>query len=319
MPCTAEHPKVSIIIPVYNGADYLKNAIDSALNQTYDNVEIIVVNDGSKDEGKTTEIARSYGNKIRYVEKENGGVSSALNLGIQIMTGDYFSWLSHDDEYRKNKVERQVELLRGKETEKVIALCDTEFIDENSCVLDKAWATPKSGRYDPEQALILMIKKSLSGIALLIPKRAFDECGGFDTALRFTQDADMWRRLFLRGYSLVVDKTIYARSRLHGNQQTNMHRERFKKENEGTAPEFCLKLCENNMYAAAQTFLFTLRRNGITNAACFVENQLERCGYFPADVRVKAGVYTVYGKIRPYIRKAYYKLKFGVESKETKS
>ena len=91
------HPLVSIVIPVYNGSNFVREAIDSALAQTYDNVEIIVVNDGSTDEGKTREIALSYGDKIRYFEKPNGGVSSALNMGISNMQGQYFSWLSHDD------------------------------------------------------------------------------------------------------------------------------------------------------------------------------------------------------------------------------
>ena len=68
-------PKVSIVIPVYNGADYMRYAIDSALNQTYKNIEVIVVNDGSKDDGKTKKIAKEYGDKIKYYEKENGGVS----------------------------------------------------------------------------------------------------------------------------------------------------------------------------------------------------------------------------------------------------
>ena len=77
-------PLVSIIIPVYNGSDYIKQAIDSALAQTYPHVEVVVINDGSKDKGKTEKIAKSYGEKIRYFYKENGGVGSALNLGIQI-------------------------------------------------------------------------------------------------------------------------------------------------------------------------------------------------------------------------------------------
>lgn len=66
-------PKVSIVIPVYNGTNYMKDAIDSALNQTYKNCEVIVVNDGSTDHGATARLAKSYGNKIRYFEKENGG------------------------------------------------------------------------------------------------------------------------------------------------------------------------------------------------------------------------------------------------------
>ena len=82
---------------------------NSALSQTYKNIEVIVVNDGSNDDGKTEEIALSYGNKIRYFYKENGGVSSALNCGIRAMHGEFFSWLSHDDVYFETKVEKQID------------------------------------------------------------------------------------------------------------------------------------------------------------------------------------------------------------------
>ena len=71
--------KISIIIPVYNGANYLRNAIDSALEQTYDNCEVLVINDGSSDDGATERIAAEYGERIRYFYKENGGVATALN------------------------------------------------------------------------------------------------------------------------------------------------------------------------------------------------------------------------------------------------
>ena len=102
-------PKISIVIPAYNASNYLAEAIDSALAQTYPNVEIIVVNDGSKDDGATRAVALSYGDKIRYFEKENGGSSSALNVGIANMTGEWFSWLSHDDLYVPEKLEKQIE------------------------------------------------------------------------------------------------------------------------------------------------------------------------------------------------------------------
>ena len=106
-----KEPLVSIVIPVYNGSNYMREAIDSALAQTYRNIEVIVVNDGSRDDGATDAIARSYGDRIRYIPKENGGSSSALNTGIRNMKGDWFSWLSHDDLYAPEKVEKQVELL----------------------------------------------------------------------------------------------------------------------------------------------------------------------------------------------------------------
>lgn len=313
-----ELPKVSIIIPVYNGADYLDRAIQSALNQSYENLEIIVVNDGSNDKGKTAEIAKSYGDKIVYIEKKNGGVSSALNCGIEAMTGEYFSWLSHDDEYKNEKIEKQVDILRKFKNGRTIALCGTEFIDENSKILDKIWRMPKSGVYSGEQALLLMNKKALSGISLLIPKAAFLECGNFDTTLRFTQDADMWRRLFFNGYSLLVDKNIYAKSRLHGNQQTNTHRERLKEESERTIPSYCDKLCEKGLYNVAQELLLKLWRGALDSSALYVEAKLKEQAQLPLIVRVKAKVNKRYGKIRPLIRQTYYKIKFGIESKDAK-
>ena len=126
------HPLVSIIIPVYNGANFLAQAIDSALSQTYDNIEILVINDGSTDNGATEQIALSYGNKVRYFNKRNGGVSSALNLGIEKMQGEYFSWLSHDDLYEPEKIKKQIEVLQGlPDHNKTIIMCADRLIDVN--------------------------------------------------------------------------------------------------------------------------------------------------------------------------------------------
>ena len=104
-------PTVSVVIPVYNGSNYVGQAIESILAQTYQNREIIVVNDGSTDQGATRHVVLSYGNQVRYIEKENGGVSSALNCGIQAMQGEYFAWLSHDDLFCKEKLSNQMEFL----------------------------------------------------------------------------------------------------------------------------------------------------------------------------------------------------------------
>ncbi len=97
-------PLVSILIPVYNGANYLNLAIDSALAQTYGNFEIIVVNDGSDDDDATARVVRGYGDRVRYFEKRNGGVASALNLAIAQAKGQFISWLSHDDLYIPDKL-----------------------------------------------------------------------------------------------------------------------------------------------------------------------------------------------------------------------
>ena len=122
------NPKVTIVIPVYNGANYLSEAIESALAQTYRNIEIIVVDDGSNDGGATEKIATSYKDRIRYYKKDNGGVAAALNLGIKKMTGEYFSWLSHDDMYEKTKIEDQVNYLNKNNSEDTIVASQVKVL-----------------------------------------------------------------------------------------------------------------------------------------------------------------------------------------------
>ena len=207
--------KVSIIIPVYNGSNYVSEAIDSALAQTYKNKEIIVVNDGSNDEGATRDIVLSYGNKVTYYEKENGGVSTALNLGIEKMTGDYFSWLSHDDLYYPNKLERQMEEIE-KYPENTILYSNIDMIDLNGKVFSTVI-------YDHEMLMkkkdYALLRGDISGISLLIPKKAFDECGLFDTKLRCVQDYLKWFE-FLDHYTFIHMTDVLAASRVHPKQVT---------------------------------------------------------------------------------------------------
>ena len=190
-------PKVSLVIPVYNGAGYLKYAIDSALQQTYKNLEIIVVNDGSTDKGKTERLIKTYGKRIRYIYKENGGVSSALNLAIEKMTGEYFSWLSHDDTYEPKKVEVEINYLQEKGLlhKKVIVYSDYYLIDTRGKVLSKAIKNHEELVQKPEYALL---KGNINGLSLLIPKSAFDEYGGFDINLKLpkiTSYGEKWPKL----------------------------------------------------------------------------------------------------------------------------
>ena len=213
------NPKVSIIIPVYNGANFLKHAIDSALNQTYINLEILVVNDGSSDKGQTEKIAKSYGKKIKYIYKENGGVSSALNLAIEKMTGDYFSWLSHDDTYEPKKVEAEIDYLRDKGLlyKKAIVYSDYYLIDVRGRVLSRAIKNHEELENKPEYALL---KGNINGLSLLIPKTAFDEHGGFDTTLKATQDYELWRKM-AQTYELIHIPELLVSTRFHAKQVTN--------------------------------------------------------------------------------------------------
>ena len=206
--------KVSIVIPVYNGSNYLKEAIDSALAQTYENIEIIVVNDGSNDKGATEQIARSYGKKIKYYHKENGGVATALNLGIKKMTGEYFSWLSHDDFYYQDKIEKQIDFLAKINYKKI-------FLYSNYSILRDGQLTPVVHNHEMliRKPKYSMLRGCVNGITVLIPKTILDEMGEFDEKLRCTQDYDYWRRIEAK-YDFVHMEDVLSITRLHSEQDS---------------------------------------------------------------------------------------------------
>lgn len=202
-------PKVSIIIPVYNGSNYLQEAIDSALAQTYPNCEILVINDGSCDEGKTEAIALSYGDRIRYFKKENGGVASALNMGIRQMTGEYFSWLSHDDVYYPNKVKREVQAILASGDPMKLVQCEYDFYDEATGTYTP---TDFSKTYTIGQltnSVFSVLQLQIHACCALIHKSHFDRVGMFDEGLKTVQDIEMWFRLFRGQRSLFVPERLY--------------------------------------------------------------------------------------------------------------
>ena len=204
-------PRVSIVIPVYNGSNYLNEAIGSALRQTYKNKEVIVVNDGSDDGGKTAEIAESYGDKIRYFGKANGGVASALNCGIRNMEGGYLSWLSHDDLYLPFKLERQVRLLSQLENKDVVLYSDFEIIDALGNRLGQI-AIESKITMKPLRAIL---STSIHGCSTLISKRLLDRVGTFNEDLKTTQDNEMWLRIYRKGFPFVHSSEVLIKSRVH--------------------------------------------------------------------------------------------------------
>jgi glycosyltransferase involved in cell wall biosynthesis len=211
-------PLVSIIIPVFNGSNYLRKAIDSALAQNYGNFEIIVVNDGSTDGGATENIALSYGAQIHYFQKENGGVASALNDAISVMNGSYFSWLSHDDEYLPTKIETQVKFLRKIDRQDAIIYSGFEVIDSKSVKT----GTMLMPSIDPQDFRYWLASASLlHGCTLLVPLERFARSGGFDLRLKTTQDYDLWFRMAATS-SFIGMPDVLIRSRNHAEQGTRI-------------------------------------------------------------------------------------------------
>lgn len=240
-------PKVSIVIPVYNGSDYLSEAIDSALSQTYPEIEIVVVNDGSNDGGKTERVALAYGDKVRYFAKQNGGVASALNFAIGKMTGDYFSWLSHDDLYYRDKIEAQVRLLADHANEKLIVYGDFSVFSDNA---DNAKAVHLSPLSRESFRYFLTIDNSLHGCTLLIPKSAFVECGLFREELRTTQDYELWFRLCGK-YQFVHMPKLLVKARQHAAQGSITMKATALAEANSLLSHFMSNLTETEIVAAS--------------------------------------------------------------------
>jgi len=217
-------PKVSIVIPVYNGSNFLREAIDSALNQTYQNLEVLVINDGSNDDGKTESIALSFGNKIRYFSKENGGVASALNFGIRQMTGEWFAWLSHDDLFSKNRIEEDINIINNNLDAKII-FCKTAVIDENGKLINEV-SYPINKVTNPREALLL---SGVDMCAMTIHKSCFDEIGFFDEKNRTTQDTQMSLLLSSRFHYYLNNKSTSYR-REHKERGIHVFSQQHKKD-----------------------------------------------------------------------------------------
>ncbi len=306
------NPKVSIVIPVYNGSNFLKQAIDSALAQTYSNLEIIVVNDGSRDDGATEQIALSYGDKIRYIYKENGGVSSALNTGIKSMSGEYFSWLSHDDMYLPEKVEKQVAALCSAGENNTLALCAFKCIDKDGNAFSgKHKAKLGTGYHSWNDALYHMFMNgTFNGCAFLIPKAVLDVVGGFDETLKYSQDALMWMKIFLSEYNIVgMDEELVC-NRVHNGQLTQTGKALFHSDSEKISEKVVPMILSKEKHAKKLLYAYARNSAKYNNKAvvkkCFAaskENKL--LGFFQ---RMKIRFVGMYGSVRPTIRKIYYKL-----------
>ncbi len=206
---------VSIVIPTYNRADLLEEAILSSLQQTYSNKEVIVIDDGSRD--NTKEICKKYvaSGQIRYVYKENGGIGSALNRGISEMKGTWFKWLSSDDVLIHNAVEELVHFALEKKSKAVYS--DYMLIDQHG---------NRRGEYvEPTYNTYLDYASSLweqfigNGSSVLIHKSVFEQVGLFDTTLRFGEDYDFWlRACIIHGVMFHRCPKMLLKYRMHSKQ-----------------------------------------------------------------------------------------------------
>ena len=186
-----------MIIPAYNCEAVLARAIESALNQTFTNIECIVIDDGSKD--NTAEVARSFGERVRLIEQANGGASSARNAGIWAASRDYIAFLDADDYWHPTKLEKQVALMTAHQD---VVLVSTGFDDHSDDPAIRAQQAHAGARGCQESDievhrdyLPLFLDPYLGTPTVMVRTRAAREIGGFDTGLSIAEDLDFYFRI----------------------------------------------------------------------------------------------------------------------------
>lgn len=294
------NPMVSIIIPVYNGSNFLREAIDSALAQTYKNCEIIVVNDGSAD--GTEDICLSYGSKIRYFKKVNGGVASALNFGIKQMRGEYFSWLSHDDLYNPEKIERQIDALRQDGDMTKIVFGDFEVLNQQTGARKEHILCRVSDADKLTNSVYPVVKHMVSGCVLLIHKSHFKRVGLFDETLRYVQDYDMWFRMFRHRETIYINKVLQT-VRIHGDELSMTESSPMKIEERAFWTSIADQLTENEMAGidgSVLLFLLGLRTH-LYHFDCIDEKLDNRIKKAIAACNIKSQINTMTAGMPVYI------------------
>jgi len=181
-------PQVSVIIPTYNRANFLIDAVESVIAQSYQDFELLVIDDGSTD--NTKQLLTSYKKRIRYHFQENRGVSSARNLGMQLTSGQYVAFLDSDDHWLPQKLEKQIEIM---EREPELQLCHTEeiWIRRGVRVNPKKKHQKRGGYIFPYCLPLCVISPS----SVMIRRTLFEELGTFDEDLPACEDYVLWLRI----------------------------------------------------------------------------------------------------------------------------
>lgn len=184
--------KVSVIIPAYNSATILSHAIDSVLQQTYQHTEIIIVDDGSKD--NTKEILKPYlklhAGKIKYFYQENYGSSVARNNGIRLSNGDYIAFLDADDQWFKDKLERQLDFVKNN-SQCHLVFSNARIINQDGNFLRNYIKDCSIFKNANQMFLMLLMKNFIPFSSVMAKRDILHKVGLFDESLRGCEDYDL--------------------------------------------------------------------------------------------------------------------------------
>lgn len=198
---------ISVIVPVYNAARYVREAIDSIVAQTYDQVEIIAVNDGSTDQ--SLHVLSEFAEKITIIDSVNKGIASARNLGIAATKGHYLAFLDADDTWEANKLRLQLDHLNQNPSMDMVFCSFQEFLSPDLQGDILARRVLKAGP----------MKVAAAG-TMLVPRNVFDRVGLFSEELRSGEFIDWFARAKELGLAaLFTDDCLYHR-RSHDDNHT---------------------------------------------------------------------------------------------------
>jgi len=192
---------ISVIIPVFNGERFIAQAIQSVLDQNYELLEIIVVDDGSTD--NTAGVVKNLEGKIQYFYQKNTGIAAARNMGLELAKGELIAFIDADDVWVKNKLSLQCSLLKDNPTVDMIYgfLLVTQMIPPD-----------KLKQIDLEKEKGLFATQLGS---MLIKRTVFDRVGGFDEEMRLAEDLDWVNRVREAGINVLAHKDIVQFYRMH--------------------------------------------------------------------------------------------------------
>lgn len=205
-------PKVSVVIPVYNNAAFIAETLRSALAQTFENYEIILINDGSPDTSELEKVLEPFADKIIYAEQENLGPSRARNAAICLSRGEFIAFLDGDDVWLPDFLTSQIERLEKENADMIYcdALLFGEPFYEGKTFMSKS---PSSGEVTTEAIINGDCNIITSGTVLR--KNVLEKTNLFDTNLRGMEDFDLWFRLLKNGAKIIYQRKVLAKYRIN--------------------------------------------------------------------------------------------------------
>lgn len=195
-------PVISVVLPTYNRENVISRAVESVLCQTYENIELIIVDDGSSD--NTKEIIENYKDKIKYIKQDNAGASSARNNGIRQSQGEYIAFLDSDDQWNCNKLQLQYEFFTSNDVALVSTGSNT-YLEDGS--LKKIY--PSKINTKPIKSFKdVFIHPYLGTPTVMVKRNAILSEGGFDETLRTAEDIDLFLRISSHNKIGYIDKNL---------------------------------------------------------------------------------------------------------------